>query len=308
MLIRIFYGCFFSLIIMHLNACSIKRFALRSVADALAQGGSSFSKDEDEELIAQATPFALKTFETLIEELPDHAPLLRVTCQNFTQYAYAFVLSPSKYAFNMQEEQRMAKRAKKLFMRAYQYCLQALEIEHPGFLELLKKDKSTLSATHPLINQLQTKDVPTLYWLVASLTLAITAVKDEVDQIGHFVIIDPLIYRAIQLDPGYDYGSLYEFLISFEARSEAMGGHRQKAKDAFKQALQYSQSKKAAPFVNYAESICIDEQNKKEFLTLLEQALAVDIHAHPQFRIANIVAQKRAQYLKSHVDDYFIGE
>ena len=65
--------------------------AVKTVANTLSAGGDAFSRDDDPELIRDAAPFALKTYESLLETVPAHAGLLLTTCSSFTQYAYAFV-------------------------------------------------------------------------------------------------------------------------------------------------------------------------------------------------------------------------
>src|SRR6185436_3828305 len=52
------------------SGCSIRHYALNKVADALAQSGTTFSSDDDPELIKTAAPFSLKLMESLLAENP----------------------------------------------------------------------------------------------------------------------------------------------------------------------------------------------------------------------------------------------
>jgi TRAP transporter TatT component family protein len=76
-----------------LSACgSIKGMAINNVADTLAKGtGDTFTRDNDPELIRDASAFALKLYEALLESVPKNKDLLIATCGGFTQYGYAFV-------------------------------------------------------------------------------------------------------------------------------------------------------------------------------------------------------------------------
>jgi predicted anti-sigma-YlaC factor YlaD len=47
-------------------------------------------------------------------------------------------------------------------------------------------------------------------------------------------------------------------------------------------------------------------QNKAEFQSLLEKALAVDPDADLDNRLANLVAQRRARWLLKHIDEMFL--
>jgi hypothetical protein len=73
------------------SGCSIKTLAVKTVANTLAEPGDTFTRDDDPELVRAALPFGLKTFESLLESVPTHKPLLIATCSGFTSYAYAFV-------------------------------------------------------------------------------------------------------------------------------------------------------------------------------------------------------------------------
>jgi len=49
-----------------LGGCSLRRFAVNRIGDALAAGGSTFESDEDLELVGDALPFGLKLTESLL--------------------------------------------------------------------------------------------------------------------------------------------------------------------------------------------------------------------------------------------------
>ena len=52
------------------------------------QGGSSYARDDDPELVWEAVPFGLKTVEGLLEEAPRHKGLLFAAASGFVQYGY----------------------------------------------------------------------------------------------------------------------------------------------------------------------------------------------------------------------------
>src|SRR5687768_18322629 len=65
--------------------------AVKTVANTLSDTGDVFTRDDDPDLIRDASPFALKLYESLLESVPNHVPLLIATCGSFTQYGYAFL-------------------------------------------------------------------------------------------------------------------------------------------------------------------------------------------------------------------------
>ena len=50
------------------SGCSMKRFAVNKLGDALAGGGTTFSSDDDPEFIKSAAPFSLKLMESLLND------------------------------------------------------------------------------------------------------------------------------------------------------------------------------------------------------------------------------------------------
>jgi predicted anti-sigma-YlaC factor YlaD len=300
---------FLSLLLALSQAACLKQIALSSVADAMSSTGSTFSSDDDPELVADAVPFALKTMESLMPELPDHAPLRLAACSGFTQYGFAFVLHPAKLQDDVNVERAAARRAKKLFLRARDYCIESLEIRHKGFAKAVTEDKASLTKDSEILSRLGKDDVPALYWLSASTALSISALKEQVDQVPNLPVVDVLIRRALELDADWDKGTLWEFLIAFDGgRSEGMGGSAKRAREAYEKAVQLSENKRAGPHVSLAESVSVNEQNRKEFDVLLDKALAVDLDAAPENRLANVLSQRRAKRLKATADDLILGD
>ena len=70
------YALLLALVLTVAAGCSVRRYAVNMVGDALAAGNSVYETDEDLELVGQALPFGLKLMESLLEESPDHAGLL----------------------------------------------------------------------------------------------------------------------------------------------------------------------------------------------------------------------------------------
>ena len=58
--------------------------------------------------------------------------------------------------------------------------------------------------------------------------------------------------------------------------------------------------------MSLAESVSVQQQNLAEFQSLLDKALAVDLERAPQSRMVNVLAQRRAQWLRENVADFFL--
>jgi predicted anti-sigma-YlaC factor YlaD len=64
----------------------------------------------------------------------------------------------------------------------------------------------------------------------------------------------------------------------------------------------------ASPHIAFAEALCIGKQDRNGFEVLLRKALEIDPEARPEWRLQNLVAQRRAQWLLSQVDELFLDE
>ena len=159
-----------------LPGCSVRRYAINQIGNAIASGGSTYEQDDDVELVGSALPFGLKLIESLLEESPKHAGLLLAATSGFTQYAYVYVDQSAEQTLGEDVERagQMQARARRLYGRARGYGLRALDRRYPGIAsELDKEPKAALART-------QRRDVPVLYWTAAAYGLAISASRNEI--------------------------------------------------------------------------------------------------------------------------------
>jgi predicted anti-sigma-YlaC factor YlaD len=290
-------------LVFSITACSIKKVAVNSLGDALAESSSVYASDNDLQLVREALPFGLKTIEALIAKAPRHKGLLLSAAGGFTQYSYAFVQMDADEARSSSpakaREERL--RAKNLYLRARDYALRALELKHPGFADKLRKDAVAALAGF------KREEVPELYWTAVSWAGAISADKEDMDLVADLNLIAPIAHRCLELEEGYAQGAIHEFLISFEGgRSESQGGSAAKARKHFQRALELSAGRKIGSLIALAEAVCVASEERGEFEQLLQQVLAFDVNTAPEYRLANLVAQKRARFLLSQIDDLFL--
>lgn len=262
--------------------CSVREYAAGALGDSLASGGDVYAADDDIELVGAATPFGLKTIESLLESAPKHRGLLLAATRGFTQYAYVWVQLPAEeaeerdvaYAYAQQD------RARRLYLRARDYGLRGLKVAPD--------------------------DVALLYWTGVAWAAAISLSKDSPEALAGLRDVDALIGRAVALDPDFDHGTLQSFLIGYEVnRPNAAADAEKRSRAHFARAVELSGGKQAAPYVSLAESVAVARHDRAEFEALLKQALEVDAGAQPECRLANLVMQRRARRLLAHADELF---
>jgi predicted anti-sigma-YlaC factor YlaD len=290
------------LLILWLPSCSIRKIAVQRLGDAIASSGTTVASDDDPELIRTAIPFTLKLMESLLAEMPKHQQLLLATASGFTQYSYVFVQQDAEEmeSRDLTAARALQIRARKLFMRARGYGLRGLEVRHPNFTQRLQKKPAEA------VRVADKADVGLLYWTAAAWASAISLSKDHPDLVADLPYVSALIDRAMELDESFDSGTLHGFMVTYVlSRSDVTGDPYQQARRHFERALELSHRQLAAPLVSYAEAVSVQKQDRKEFQDLLERALAIDVDARPEWRLANLIMQHRARWLLSRSDELF---
>lgn len=282
-----------------LAACSMRRTAANIMGDALAGGGGVYASDDDPELVREAIPFGLKTYETLLEVSPENEGILLASASGFTTYAYMLQDEADRLdETDLRGARDLRARARNLYLRGRDYALRGLEVEHPNFVAVLKTDRTSALA------MTAEGSVPFLYWAGASWAGALSAAKYDLDLIAELPTAGALVGRVLELDETYELGGAHEFFISYEGSRP--GGSATLAREHYRRALEISGGHRASVHLALAETVSIREQNLSEFRGLLAAALAVDPDEVPQLRLGNIIAQRRARWLEKRIPDLFL--
>ena len=301
------FGFFLAFVLLLGSGCGpLRRAALRDVVGVFSDpsGSNVFVVDDDPELIGQALPFALKTYEALLASNPKDPRLCLATAEAFVEYANAFV---HEEADRLQEldfprAQYLQQRASKLYLRGRGYALAGLAIDYPDFEKKLRQDPQ------PTLQALSTEDVALLFWAAAGWAGAISTDVSNMSLVAELPMVEAMMRRALALDEAFDGGAIHEFFITYEgSRSEAMGGSAERAIEHFNHVIALTQGEKAEPYVALASSVAVRKQDYKMFQGLLHKALAIDPDAVPQWRLANTLAQEKAQWLLDHGPELFLN-
>lgn len=284
------------------QGCSVREYAMNRAGDALAGGGDVFAAEDDPELVRAAAPFSLKLMESLLAGIPAHSGLLTAAAGGFTQYSYAFVQQDADEAEarDVLAAAALRERARRLYARARDYALRSLEARHTGFAAGLERDPKRALA------RLSRADAEALYWLTVASAAVASLSKDSAHALAELPRIDALVGRLRALDPDFGDGAVHAFLISYEMARPGGRGAGARAREHFEHAVRLSQGQKAAPFVALAEGLCVQEQRKQEFTALLGEAIALDPARRPEWRLENLVMQRRARWLLSRTEQLFL--
>lgn len=269
------------------------------VANSLTSGGTSLNADNDPELVRDAAPFALKTYESLLETLPKHVPLLIATCRGFTSYAYGFLATDADII--RQKDRATAKaideRTLNMYLRAHGYCARALEQKFKGVTAMLLKDPANA------LPKAKKEDVELLYWSAASWGLAMALNPDTLAI--DFPAVRALAERGLALDETWWNGALHELMITLDSQ-ELLGGSQENARKHFDRAVELQKGLSPGPYISLAMGVSVARQDRAEFEKLMNTALAVSPDANPSERLTTILLLRRTKAVLEQVDYLFL--
>jgi len=287
--------------LLALASCSVKKYAINQLGNALAGTGATFASDDDPELIRAAVPFSLKLVESLLAENPRHQGLLLAAARGFTQYSYAFVQEDGDEIEDTDRARAalLRLRAAKLYLRARDYGLRGLELKHKDFSARLKANPQDA------VKELKKSDVEMMYWTTLSWAAALSASHDfaMLPEIPRF---EALADRMLALDDAFEEGAIHGFLITYEmSRLKPKPDRFAIAKAHFDRNMALANGHQAAPLVAYAESVLVVQKDRAGFQAMLREAIRMDPNKWPEHRQLNLVMQRRARWLLSRTDKLF---
>ena len=309
---------FLLLIVLAFSGCSIKKMAFNASADMLAPPPgprapddpnpmSALTGENDPELVAAFFPTALKLYEIMHVQNPEHENLAIMTGQLYIMYANAFVQSPAEQLpfdeFTRQNHEY--KRAQNFYMRGRSFILKALDHRYAGFsTTVFESDTASRDA---LLASCTKSDTDALFWAASGLFGAFSL--SPMDTEYHTLLAGSLamIEKAADLDPAYNNGGIWEILMTFYAAApDSLGGGRDKALAAYEKALYYSGGESPSTHTGYVRSFCIPAQDSAGFDEHIEKALAIDPDSQPDNRLAIILSQRQARWLKANKGEFIL--
>ena len=225
----------------------------------------------------------------------------RILIKNKINYAYGIILENNDKIIHEDYKKAVIKykEAYKIFLEVKQLCINNLIYSNSKFDEWFDGKEN--------IN-FKENDIFELYYLSASLGGAIKSSRGNPMDLIYLPKIGKLLKKAITINPKWNGGSLQSAMMSYT--SSRMDLNQDIIKDSvnyyFKNTLEFSDSLDASVFVSYAEIIYKPEQKKIDFKNTLDYVLSIKTPKNSEFGLQNIIAKKRAKWLLSNMDDYFI--
>lgn len=284
---------------------AIDRVVAKAAVGYLEDGAVVFQQEPDPQLAREAIPANFKLLEILLYRNPNDRALLTLASQYIATYAYAFV-EPEIERRELTDPDGAADakaRAVAFYARGQAYGLRALS-QKQGLVEALSGDPAALSQA---LKKLNRADVPALFWTGFCWGSKLNLTLDQPASLADSGAVSALMQRVLELDEGYYYGGAHLFFGALLARlPESAGGLPAESRKHFERALQLSEGKLLMTRVFYARYLAVKLQDRALFTRELEAVLAASVDAFPNERLANLEAQRRAQFYLAQADEYFL--
>ena len=235
-----------------------------------------------------------------IQKHPDDVQLLEKSCQDLVKYGYGFLMEKADRLIldDYGAGRAIYREAQDIFRQAIEFGERALTTKHPQYSSWLADTSLALEFTPA--------DVSLLYWTAAAYAGAISASRGNLEWVIQLPKVGYLLAAGMKVNPDWSKGAIYSAMITYTiSQPNPPANAEEIARKYFKQAVTASRGLDAGPYLALAESVAKKNQNREEFQHLLNTVLAIDINADSELRLNNIIAQKRAQWLLDHVDEFF---
>ncbi len=271
-----------------------------------------FLGEEDIGLAGESLPALIKASEVLTAADPADQGAAITTASLYLLYGSEYLEGSAFYLQASEYERRteLVRRARNLYKRAFVLLRPFVEKKSPNLLsmEIAIGEAVSSDASGALARELRPfrrGDAPLLYYSAASILAAFSS--DPLD-FGTAALVPAalaMIEKALDLDPGYGNGSIYELAFQIYVGMPAeLGGGMAKAEAALAEAERLSGGTCVSAYVSYALNLCAPAGDLEGYERYLAKALGVMPEQHAHKRLLIVLAQRKARFLLENAEDF----
>jgi len=266
---------------------SCMKYALRLSPDLFINISESLFEECDPVFAQKSIPSNLKLLEGLLKSDPGNREILKLLSMGFCGYSMLFI------------EKEDPDRASDFYLRAFQYGLRALKYRgDPNEI-----DRETINRLFKKYNRNITD---TFLWTIVSWNLWINNNLDKPEAMAQIGLAQFCIDKLVEFNPERFYGLPYIMkAVSLSARSPLFGGNYEKAKYFFEKAVNVSKGNFFLSKYYYARYYCVGTQERKLFISLLNEIIKGNPEKLNDVCLINRVIQEKAKVLLDEIDEYF---
>ena len=225
----------------------------------------------------------------------------RLLMRTKVEYGFGIIMEQANRLIDEDYSLAMSKyeQANKIFSEARDSGISIITKKYPSFNKWLNKKASI---------DFSSDDISDIYWLAASIGGCISSSRGDPFELINLPNVGRLLRTGIDLNPGWENGSLYSAMISFTTTRSDLNEVmlRDSVEYYFDKAVLFSNGKDAGPYLTYAESIHKPFQERKNFVNKLNYVINMENKPNNEFELTNLLAKSRAKWLLARTDQYFL--
>ena len=277
-------------VVIFISSCSINSLVIRQMTPILQNSAQAVYEESDLDLAEKALAANLKLIDGLLKSDPDNEELLLMAAQGYAGYALGFL------------EDVQPARAKVLYLRARDYALRILHADK----RFITAENSGLAKFEEHLQSCIKDKAAALFWTGFAWSGFINLSVDDAAAVADLPLVQVIMKRVEELDPGYYYGSVYIFWGSlYGMKPKMMGGDPHKAGEYFNKNFELNKTRFLLAYVYAARFHAAALLDEELFDTYIKQVLETPADIYPEVRLLNEIAKVKAEYLKKKKDDLF---
>jgi hypothetical protein len=268
----------------------LQRIAVSSLGGIIDDGFTVLNEEQDLQIAQVSIPSNLTLLETILRSDPGNSHYLLLASMGYSSYALAFV------------EDDSAARARMLYERGRDYGLKILNADS-RLAAALRGTPEELTAA---LNESGRDELPAVFWTAIGWGSAIALSINEPSSLADLPKVEAMMQWAHDNDSAYFYAGADCFLGTLAgSRPTMFGGDPKAALQHFESAIRINRGRFLMTYVYYARSYAVQTQNRELFEHCLNTIDSASTDILPEARLSNAVAKRKAQLLRSRIDELF---
>ena len=290
---------------MIVTGCSTRRWMVQEMTAVMQAGTAVQEQDDDLEMIEAALPANIKLLETLLASSPGDRSLLILLSRQYGSYSFGFLTYDLERAELVDVAAASAAAVKQLrgrlsryYQKGTEYAQRALDVRYPQS----RRQLASISSAGKLIDSMDAKDVPALFWFGFNLSGYVNLNRDSIRAVSRAHLVQKAMQRVLELEPSYFHHSAHLILMAYYAsRSPMMGGNLEAARKHHQALGKASNQNFLLNDVLFARYYLYQKQDRPAFIETLS-GMADRARKIEEYRLFNAIAVKRARLYLEAVD------
>ncbi len=299
---------FLLLLPISLTGCSLTKLTVGRTVIVYSKAGAALQKEADLTLIEASIRGNLKTFEGMLEIVPENPTLLIMTSRAFSSYS-GFIedkMEDARIAGDIASAATLRMRAIDYYGRSQRYAFRVLAQENKTFNQAMTVDIEIFKKG---LQKLKKKHTEPLFWAAYGVARGISLQKDDPMQIIDLPRVELMMRRVLELDETIYYGGAHLFFtVYYGDRAPSIGGNPEKAKEHIAHVDRINNGKFLLSNCYLARYYAYPTQNAALYKQVLQEVLDAPSDIFPGQEAATALAKSRAKRLLAQADTLFDTE